>query len=483
MQSLNKKFLFVIVVLFAIAASVLVYLNYQSYGSLVISVSQPAELIIRPLTSDQAVKTFRLENSQELRLKAGHYLIDAVAEGGLNTVITAEIKNRQMASAELDFKPLQSAKIASSVSARSLGPIGSNSLLVADAGNGSLQRLTNTNQGLVSPFLASSTSVAFDSNHSGLLSTEEGKLYYFDTAASPISRLIDHTSSQRVRIFFDSKLKYFILSDGGSIYRYRLASDTVELVAHVTDLKPGNLYTPAADGGKIVLLAQSSEGGEEGIVLPDSPLDSFLVDSENGNITILEKTSGLAATISPDGTTLGVYDGISLRFIRSNNLETIGYGDGGSGDYQWVSTTDFLYAKGGGVWTHSLESRKSRKLVSVDQGTPSHITPAPNGELYFVNTNGSELVIFRSSTHATLSADTKGITFPVRTSEYKIDLTNLFGAKPTLTITTYAIVNNPSRDFASFSSQTSSFRKKSLAFLKDKGLEISQFSVRYVPDL
>lgn len=483
MQYLNKKLLFVIVGLVAIVGGALIYLNYQSYGSLVIRTSQPAELVVRPLTSGQAVQTFRLENSQELRLKAGHYLIDAVADGELNTVVTAEVKNQQMASTELDFKPLQSALIASSVSARSLGPIGRDSLLVTDAGNGSLQRLTNTSQSLVSPFLASSTAVAFDSNHSGLLSTTEGKLYYFDTSARPISRLIDHTPSQRVSIFFDSKLKYFILSDGASIYRYRLDADAVELVARIADFKPGNLYTPAADGGKVVLLAQSSEGGEEGIVLPDNPLDSFLVDSESGNIKILENTSGLAATISPDGITLGVYDGISLRFIHSNSLETIGYGDGGSGDYQWVSTTDFLYAKGGGVWTYSLESRKSRKLVSVDQGTPSHLTLTSNGELYFVNTNGSELVIFRSSAQASLAADTKGITFPVRTSEYKIDLTNLFGAKPTLTITTYAIVNNPSRDFTSFSSQTSSFRKKALAFLKDKGLEISQFSVRYVPNL
>lgn len=484
MQYLNRKIIFAILFVFATVVALLLAFNYLSYGSLEISSNHPAILVITPIDENTEANQVILEQNsliKSLRLKKGSYLVNATTAEGFNSVYSIEVRSRSSSSIALEFVEPSQSFVASGFSPRSIAPINDSYLLMTDASSGGIYKVTQSEEKSVSPFLSNSISSAFDSENSGLLLSKDYELYYFDVQKKPISRKIGHRLAGQASIFYDQSLNKFVIISGATIFTFSANDSELTLLKTLDDLKSNGStsFNFVVNGGLFVALSIRDVGVDEGIIKPKKDPDTYIVNTKNGEIKTLKNTSGLAATISPSGDKVGIYDFNHLRLINPETLEVVTYADGGTGEYYWVSNDSYIFASGGGLWLNDLTKNRSQKIINVEQGTPRNIMVSGD-DYYFSNTNGKEIIIYRSN-NLVSAPDTKGLTFPIRTSEYKIDIAFLFGNKPSLIITTYGIINNPERDAASFKQQTTSYQNLAINYLKEHEINLSSFNIIYVP--
>lgn len=486
MRYLNRKILVWAVVALIAAVGFVIYRSAFDFGYLEISVSEPASVTVLAIDNQQEAQALgTISETTTLKLRRGYYVVESFNENGATTISSHQITNRgETVSSNIEFAEPKAAVIASGFSAGSLSPIDveSRQLLATDASSGSLQRLGSNSQTQVSPFLSKTLAVSYSSNHSGLLVTKDRTVYFFDTQKRPISTEVTASLRQGpIQLMYDASTSKFIALDSHTLYSFNPGEQALSLVAELDKLSSGESYDLAVNGDTALILGIASSGGEEGIVVSQQRLDSFVVDLKSGDVRTLEDVSGHFAVVSPDGKLVGIDRGGYVDWLDSTSLERQFVMGGLVGDCSWTSNTILLCGRSGGVFEFDLTKRELRKIVSVAAGTPANIRATPDGNFYFTNTNGRELVIYRSAPSLSNPLQGSETTFPVRTLEFKIDVNYLFGSKPTLVITTFAVINNPSRDATSFATQTSNLRKKALQYLKDQDVDVSAFTIVYSP--
>lgn len=153
----------------------------------------------------------------------------------------------------------------------------------------------------------------------------------------------------------------------------------------------------------------------------------------------------------------------------------------------WRSGSEILYSDEEGLWKFDLSSGYSKRIIkaTVNEYDITNAYSAPETNAIYITTRrnaSNETGIYKIILEPNNSGGVEeiiSISLPTQNNEYGIDVVH-FGDKPTLLITTNAILNRDSQ-FPQYVSNTKTYRQKALDYLNSNGINSSEMNIIFSP--
>lgn len=482
-MNVSPKKILTISALFIIGLITFLIVHYfLTTGRLVVTTDSPSQITITKPGSSKKYFDKKVGRKADVRLKNGLYFIHVTkADNEASKVVT--VASSKTTSVNLSPKPLLHITRVFNFSTDNF-IVRQNDIVALSGSPNNLFRLSSSGAQIFLPNLNNISSVRWFNDHQALAQIASGTLAYVDGIGSsvlndPVFESLTENSTQQPFVYAINRANNnFVVGIGNKVYLFSSPTSPAKLI--YTSNTP--IVGLGLMNSKVLVYQPFESEGVDKPVLQNTK--NVLIDINTGKQVVINDSIESALT-SPDGTRL-VYSSTGVAKILGDSMgDVVDVLPTDTIRFAWESSNELIYADSSSVWQYSLPQKESIKLAnSIGGNLPVGLFIEPSSKtIYFsLNPNQSQAAIYAltnsSSSQIQIQEKLNSVT-PYRNADFEVTYSN-FNNYPVITITTFALLNR-AQELDDYNRQSLQFRQEALNYLKSKDIDISKFTIQYIP--